>query len=178
MLTGFTSSYLPHKYLAETWAKLPSDADRTTRGLFFERLIAHTLLEVGIEPFFTQVSVALIDHIRYDVVLFERNHRPTLLTIKTSAGNRLAMAELESLALKRVYRRARCYLLVMSDEQEKIREKIQNGELSGIDDVYCVANPDFDDLLDILRTKEFVTPGVLRPTKGGRRMSNKKLMGF
>ena len=173
----FIDSY-PHKFMAAQWGKLSDGADRNTRGAYLEKLVTQTLLQEKIEPFFTQVTIALIDHIRYDVVLFERNYKPTLLTIKTSAGNRLAMAELEGLAMKRVYRKARCFLLIASDEQEKIRSKIDDGEIRGIDDVYCVTHPDFDNLIDILRTKEFITPGVLRPTKGGRRRSNKKLMEF
>ena len=117
------------------------------------------LYREGIVPFYTQAHVTFVPSIDFDVILYKEDqygHIPYCLSLKTSLRERWKQADLEGEALKKVHRRAKCYLLCLhEDETKRINQKIVSGEAVGIDEVvYCLTDR-FDSFIDELKSATY-----------------------
>ena len=112
-----------------------------------------------------QAKSSLVPNIDYDLICWHQNV-PVSLSIKTSLRERYKQADLESMALRQVYRNADCYLITLTDECLAMREKIIRGELFALKDCLRADNEDFHQLITTLKTKQFAVAQPIQPVEG------------
>ena len=68
--------------------------------------------------------------------------------MKTSLRERYKQADLESIALKYVHRKALSYLITLDEKEANgVKNKIVSGDVIGLDNVIVATNPEFDELI-------------------------------
>lgn len=72
---------------------------------------------------------------------------PIVLSIKTSLRERYKQADLEGLALKQVHRRAKSYLITLSEEGNSINQKIKKGDILGLDECFIADTNEFNQFI-------------------------------
>lgn len=137
----------PKEYVQKYWDAYNASGkiNNNLNGKLFELIIMTLLYREGIVPFYTQAHVTFVPSIDFDVILYKEDqygHIPYCLSLKTSLRERWKQADLEGEALKKVHRRAKCYLLCLNEQETKrINQKIVAGEAVGIDEVvYCLSD--------------------------------------
>lgn len=81
---------------------------------------------------------------------------PICWSVKTSLRERYKQADLESIALKYVHRKALSYLITLSEkEANSVKTKIKTGDVIGLDNVVVATKPEFDDLVAELKAFDF-----------------------
>ena len=112
-------------------------------------------------PIYLQAKVAFVPNADYDLVMYSNAENPYAFSLKTSLRERYKQADLEAIALKYVHRRAKCYLITMSkDEADSVKRKIQSGDVIGLDEVIVASEPEFDNLINTLKSEEFKEAGT------------------
>jgi hypothetical protein len=163
----------PNQFINDFWHEYEKHPARTNNlnGKIFEHAIASLLIRKGIFPFFLQVSLSFVPNCDFDIVLFPEDEGPICLSLKTSLRERYKQADLESMALKQVHRRAKSYLLTLNcHEAELVKRKIEDGQVAALDDVICCFTSEFNDLLDELGAKSFSSPGLVPILKSGQQV--------
>jgi hypothetical protein len=108
--------------------------DVGTNGKFFELCLATLFVREGIIPFYVQARIAFVPNIVYDLILYTQDSGPVCISAKTTLRERYKQADLEALALKHVHRRAKSYLINISESENlKLQQKIKNGDVMGLD---------------------------------------------
>ena len=135
-------------------------------GLIFEFLICETLYKEGLQPFYYQAKFERIPNVIFDIVLYNQKS-PIVLTIKTSLRERYKQVDLEGLALKQVYRKSKNYLITLSEQESKgIKDKIEQGGVTGIDDCFLAHKEEFGNLLEIIKKEKFIKAEKILPISG------------
>jgi len=138
----------PSAYMRESWhryVELHPHEDVGTNGKFFELCLATLLVREGIIPFYMQARVAFVPNISYDFILYTRDSGPVCISAKTTLRERYKQADLEAVALKYVHRRAKSFLINISEaENRKLQQKIQNGDVMGLDGSVFAFGSEFD----------------------------------
>ena len=76
--------------------------------------------------------------------------------MKTSSRERYKQADLEAIALKYVHRKAQSFLMTLEeDEYPRLKKKISNGDIIGLDKVVLCTSPDLDQLICDLKTRTY-----------------------
>jgi hypothetical protein len=133
-----------------------------TNGKIFEYILATLLVREGLVPYFLSAKIAFVPNVVYDITLFSGEIGPISLSAKTSLRERYKQADLESIALKYVHRKARAYLINnKKSESENVREKIKKGHVIGLDDIIFAQSSDFDKLIESLKKFKFCHPGAI-----------------
>lgn len=141
----------PSEYISKYWDLY----NRTTRnnksqnGNIFELIIKTLLYREKITPFYAQAKVNFVPNINFDIILYCKTDSgisyPINLSLKTSLRERYKQADLESMALKNVHRKAKCYLFTLNTkEAENLNKKIIAGDVFGIDRVFTCTSKEFD----------------------------------
>jgi hypothetical protein len=81
----------------------------------------------------------------FDVLLWTKEHGPIVLSCKTSLRERYKQADLEGLALIKLYARARSYLITLDSDKQHVatcRAKIADKEITGLAGIYDETNSD------------------------------------
>lgn len=151
----------PKEYVQKYWDAYISSGkiNNNLNGKLFELIIMTLLYREGIVPFYTQAHVTFVPSIDFDVILYKEDQYgniPYCLSLKTSLRERWKQADLEGEALKKVHRRAKCYLLCLHEgETKRINQKIVSGEAVGIDEVvYCLSDR-FNNFIYELKTATY-----------------------
>ena len=97
--------------------------------------------------------MSFVPNVIFDIVLYNQD-MPISLSLKTSLRERWKQADLEAVALKYIYRKARCYLLSNSASEILARNKEGNSYL-GLDKFIDINTAAFDELVDKLKTYKF-----------------------
>lgn len=128
-------------------------------GNVFEGLLAVLFYRVGIYALFRQAKMAFIPNVEFDFVAYSKEIGPLVLSAKTSLRERYKQADLEGIMMRQVHRRAKSYLLTLNAvEAKNINSKIKEGKVLGIDRVYVASEPEFDDLVEELKSFSLVEP--------------------
>lgn len=148
----------PRDYIRQCWDAFKtghSEATPSINGNVFELIIYSLLYREDIKPFYTQAKVTYVPNIYFDTILYNRS-QPVSLSLKTSLRERYKQADLEAVALKYVHRRSKCYLLTISSEEAiTTNEKIQTGDIIGLDAVIDCTTSQFDNLIADLKNTTF-----------------------
>ncbi len=147
------------KYCWERYNACPVEKNNSLNGSIFEIIIATLFTKEGITPIHLQANVAFVPNVNFDMVLYSSETGPIGISLKTSLRERYKQADLEAIALKYVHRKAENYLLTLErHETESVKQKILNGDVMGINDAILTTDVSFDDFVEKLKTKKFITP--------------------
>ncbi|MEA3349496.1 MAG: hypothetical protein U9Q82_02620 [Chloroflexota bacterium] len=149
----------PSGYIDYCWNKYDGHEEQSNNinGLVFEYILATLLIREDLLPFYLQAEVVFVPNVRYDLLLYTKKSGPIAISAKTSLRERYKQADLESIALKYVHRRAKCYLVTLNaNEGRSVQKKIENGDVIGLDNVAIATTGDIDDLIATLKGNEFI----------------------
>ena len=124
-------------------------------GKVFEYVLVTLCIRENILPVYLSAKVAFVPNVVYDIMFYTSERGPICWSVKTSLRERYKQADLESIALKYVHRKALSYLITLDEKEANgVKNKIVSGDVIGLDNVIVATNPEFDEL--ILELKEFV----------------------
>lgn len=147
----------PQEYVQKYWAALEKVNQPTYNGNVFEYIIYSLLYREGIKPFYTQAKVAFVPNVNYDALLYNQS-APVSLSLKTSLRERYKQADLEAVALRYIYRRAKSYLLTMDTREANVQKaKILSGDIMGLDEIIDCNTDDINRLIANLKGMQFTT---------------------
>lgn len=152
---------LPHQQINLLWDtyKANCESNNNINGKVFEALIALVMLENNISPIYAQAKVIFVPNVNFDLILYSKEYGPISISAKTSLRERYKQADLESVSLKYVHRKARCFLVTMDKvEASRLGAKLNNGDLLGIDKIVMGNEQSFDEMIGFLSTITLVKP--------------------
>ena len=158
----------PHTFVREAWQLYEERHPNSPSisGRIFEYIICETLAQQGIAPLYYQAEFAQVPNASFDVVLYDELS-PVVLSVKTSLRERYKQAALEGIALRQVYRRARCYLITMSEgEADSLQGKIVSDTVAGLDRCIVATRPEYAQLLECLAQRTFTIARPIQPLRG------------
>ena len=157
----------PSEYIKHFWDKYESQNDRNSNlnGKMFEYILASLCIREGILPIYLSAKVAFVPNVIYDLMFYTKERGPICWSVKTSLRERYKQADLESIALKYVHRKALSYLITLSKEAKGVKEKIKSGDVIGLDNVIIATTTEFDELVADLKTFEFDEPPTVKVIK-------------
>lgn len=164
--SDFTSfSHLkPSEYVNKYWDAYQKKGtySQNTNGKIFEYIIETLLYNEKLLPLYIQAKVAFVPNVDYDALLYCDEVGPIALSMKTTLRERYKQADLEAIALKYVHRKAKSYLLTMSNEEAiNVKGKIKSGDVIGLDDVVVCSTTEIDDLICSLKHYVFKEAGEI-----------------
>lgn len=155
----------PSEYVRKYWEAYEiyqtqkGHVNNNINGKVYEYILATLLVREGVYPIYIGAKVAFVPNVDYDILLYTKENGPICISAKTSLRERYKQADLESIALKYVHRKSRCYLVTNSESEAKIvKEKLKRGEVIGLDDVIYALGNDFDDMIYELTKFEYSEP--------------------
>ena len=99
----------------------------------------------------------------YDLMFYTAERGPICWSVKTSLRERYKQADLESIALKYVHRKALSYLITLEkNEAKSVKAKIKTGDVIGLDEVIVATEPEFDLLVAELKKYQFEEPPTVQ----------------
>lgn len=151
----------PSEYVKIYWdaySKVP-DMNSNLNGKIFEYILATLCVREGILPLYLSAKVAFVPNVIYDLMFYSAERGPICWSVKTSLRERYKQADLESIALKYVHRKALSYLITLEKNEAKgVKAKIKTGDVIGLDDVIVATEPEFDILVAELKAFKFEKP--------------------
>lgn len=162
---------MPSEYISIYWNAYLEKRDilldneqqkRGVNGKIFEIIIATLLIRERIYPIYMNAKVAFVPNINYDILLYSTDRGPICLSAKTSFRERYKQADLESIAMKYVHRRSKCYLITLSEEDASmVNAKQKIGDVIGLDSAVCATLKDFDEVIAEIKELNLVeTPKI------------------
>ncbi len=147
----------PKDYVKQYWDALVKAGQPNLHGSIFEFIIYSLLFRENIRPFYTQAKVAFVPNVNFDALLYNQSV-PVSLSLKTSLRERYKQADLEAVALRYIYRRAKSYLLTMDTREANVQKaKILSGDIMGLDEIIDCNTDDIDRLVANLKHMQFTT---------------------
>lgn len=170
------NTMIPSEYVKFCWKKYEtSGVSRTNslNGTIFELIIATLFVKEGLVPLHLQAQVAFVPNVNFDAILYTNETGPIGLSLKTSLRERYKQADLEAIALKYVHRKAENYLLTMdATEAGMVSNKIKNGDVLGLNQAILTTSDEFNNFIDELKKKKFVSPGSVEIIKASRTITS------
>lgn len=167
---------IPSEYVKFCWKKYEtSGVSRTNslNGTIFELIIATLFVKEGLVPLHLQVQVAFVPNVNFDAILYTNETGTIGLSLKTSLRERYKQADLEAIALEYVHRKAENYLLTMdATEAGMVSNKIKNGDVLGLNQAILTTSDEFNNFIDELKKKKFVSPGSVEIIKASRTITS------
>ena len=155
----------PSEYIKEFWEKykkLP-DTNSNLNGKVFEYVLATLCIRENILPVYLSAKVAFVPNVVYDIMFYTSERGPICWSVKTSLRERYKQADLESIALKYVHRKALSYLVTLEvNEAKSVKAKIKSGDVIGLDDVIVATSKEFNQLILELKQYEFSDPPTVK----------------
>jgi hypothetical protein len=154
----------PSDYVSQYWSAYQNYTDdeksNNANGKIFEYILSTLLIRENLVPYFVSAKIAFVPNVVYDITLFTPEMGPISLSAKTSLRERYKQADLESIALKYVHRRAKAFLITNDlPESNAVKMKIKSGDVIGLDDVIYAQSADFDNLIFELKKFTYCHPG-------------------
>jgi hypothetical protein len=168
----------PSEYVSELWNKYEkiSDKNANLNGRIFEYILASLCIREGILPFYMSAVVAFVPNVIYDLMFYTREYGPICWSVKTSLRERYKQADLESIALKYVHRKALSYLITLNEQEaNSVKKKIKTGDVIGLDNVVVATLPEFDELVAELKAFYFEEPPTVKVIESTQVVTEKKV---
>ena len=159
----------PSSFMIEMWARYHNSHfdNQALNGKIFETLISILLSRQNILPTHIQAKLAFVPNVEFDFVIYTQEYGPVILSAKTSLRERYKQADLEGMMLRQVYRRSKNYLITLNEkEAHSVSQKIQKGEILGLDDVIVATHNAFDHLFEELQQLTPFHPPKIEIIKG------------
>lgn len=151
----------PYQQIKTLWESYKQNCENNNNvnGKVFEVIIATVMLENNIGPIFSQAKVVFVPNVNFDLIVYSKEYGPISISAKTSLRERYKQADLESVSLKYVHRKAKCYLVTMDKpEATRLSSKLKNGDLLGIDNIVMGDDESFDEMINFLKNLELEKP--------------------
>ncbi|MEQ8421413.1 MAG: hypothetical protein RIB64_15495 [Arenibacter algicola] len=155
----------PSEYVSHLWNIYEAQPNRNSNlnGKLFEYILASLCIREGILPLYMSAKVAFVPNVIYDLMFYTAERGPICWSVKTSLRERYKQADLESIALKYVHRKALSYLITLNEvEAAGVKIKIKSGDVIGLDNVVIATKPEFDILVAELKTFQFEEPPTVK----------------
>ncbi len=153
------------EYVRIYWNKYQEIVDKNSNlnGKVFEYILATLCIRENILPLYLSAKVAFVPNVIYDLMFYTAERGPICWSVKTSLRERYKQADLESIALKYVHRKALSYLITLDKREAKgVKEKIKTGDVIGLDNVIVATEPEFDQLVADLKKFRFEVPPTVK----------------
>jgi len=153
----------PSQYVDDIWTQVQkSRMSSTMNGVAFELILACVLIKEDLHPFYMSAEVQFVPNARFDLMFYTHEIGPIVLSAKTSLRERYKQADLESLALRAVYRRSKTFLVTLDENEARgVQSKIHSGDVTSLDRCVVATKPEFDDLIDELHTYKMIQAPVV-----------------
>jgi len=128
-------------------------------GRWLEWATVVALLEHKLSPAYLHAEFSTVPHNFNDVMVWSQEHGPIIISCKTSLRERYKQADLEAVALRQHYPKAKFFLLTLDADKQhlaNIRKKIAGKELLALQAIYDEANA--DKLFAFLKTLTLTNP--------------------
>lgn len=168
----------PSQYIQKYWnAYLQYPIKNSNlNGKLFEYILATLCVREGILPIYMSAKVAFVPNVDYDIMFFTAERGPICWSVKTSLRERYKQADLESIALKYVHRKALSYLITLEENEAKsVKAKIKSGDVIGLDDVIVATSEEFDLLINELKEYEFSEPPTVKVIESNQIITKQKV---
>lgn len=169
----------PSEYISSFWTKYEAYPHRNSslNGKMFEYILASLCIREGIFPTYISAMVAFVPNVVYDIMFYTAERGPICWSVKTSLRERYKQADLESIALKYVHRKALSYLITLNEkEAQGVKEKIKTGDIIGLDSVIVATNSEFDELVKDLKTFKFEEPPTVKVIESIQVVTKEKII--
>ena len=156
---------LPSEYVKIYWEayKYQEELNSNLNGRIFEFILATLFVREGILPLYLSAKVAFVPNVIYDLMFYTNERGPICISAKTSLRERYKQADLESIALKYVHRKALCFLITLEEKEAKsVKTKIKSGDVIGLDNVIVATSNEFDELIKELKAYQFSDPPTVK----------------
>jgi hypothetical protein len=171
----------PSEYVSNLWNKYETntESNASTNGKIFEYILATLFIREGILPLYMSAKVAFVPNVIYDLMFYTAENGPVCLSVKTSLRERYKQADLESIALKYVHRKALSYLITLSKKEAlSLKSKIKSGDVIGLDDVIVATEPEFDHLVDRLKVFILEEPPTVKVIESNLVITEEKVDSY
>lgn len=168
----------PSEYIQKYWDafKNHSESNNNLNGKVFEYILATLCVREGILPIYMSAKVAFVPNVIYDIMFYSSERGPICWSVKTSLRERYKQADLESIALKYVHRKALSYLITLEEKEAKsVKAKIKTGDVIGLDDVIVATAEEFNQLILELKEFEFSEPPTVKVIESNQIITEEKL---
>ncbi|MBP8006374.1 MAG: hypothetical protein KAZ18_05700 [Acinetobacter sp.] len=163
---------LPSEQVSLLWKTYCQDyphRENNLNGKLFEAVLATIMLKNGISPIFVQAKVVFVPNVNFDFIVYSKEFGPIAISAKTSLRERYKQADLESVSLKYVHRKARCFLVTMDKEEAtRLERKRINGDLLGIDEIVLGDEDSFDEMVIFLSNLNLEEPAPVEIVKASK----------
>ncbi|WP_081409019.1 hypothetical protein [Acinetobacter gyllenbergii] len=157
---------LPSQQVSKLWnvyCQQYSQRENNLNGKLFEAILATIMLKNGVSPIFVQAKVVFVPNVNFDFIVYSKEFGPISISAKTSLRERYKQADLESVSLKYVHRKARCFLVTMDKEEAtRLERKRINGDLLGIDEIVLGNESSFDAMVEFLSQLNLEEPAPVQ----------------
>lgn len=160
----------PSDYVRAIWNKVQmSEMPQTMNGMAFELILACLLIKEDLHPFYMSAEVQFVPNAKFDLMFYSHEIGPIVLSAKTSLRERYKQADLESLALRAVYRRSKTYLITLNEaEATGVQRKIEEGAVTSLDACVVATSASFDKLIENLHSYRMIEAPTLPIVDKGR----------
>ena len=168
----------PSEYVKIYWNKYLQIKDKNTNlnGKVFEYILATLCIRENILPLYLSAKVAFVPNVIYDLMFYTAERGPICWSVKTSLRERYKQADLESIALKYVHRKALSYLITLEEREAKgVKEKIKTGDVIGLDNVIVATTSEFDELVAELKAFKFEEPPTVKVIESNQVVTSEKV---
>ena len=120
--------------------------------------------------------LAFVPNVIFDLMFYTRERGPICWSVKTSLRERYKQADLESIALKYVHRKAFSYLITLdTNEALSVKNKIKTGDVIGLDNVIVATSSEFDKLVSDLKKFDFEDPPTVKVIESNQIVTEEKV---
>lgn len=168
----------PNEYVQKYWDAyaLHPERNNNLNGKIFEYILATVCIREGILPIYMSAKVAFVPNVIYDLMFYTSERGPICWSVKTSLRERYKQADLESIALKYVHRKALSYLITLEENEAKsVKAKIKSGDVIGLDNVIVATSEEFNQLIIELKEYEFSEPPIVKVIESNQIITKEKL---
>jgi len=171
----------PSDFIKHCWNKYEEypDKNNNLNGIMFEYILASLCIREGLLPLYMSAKVAFVPNVIYDLMFYSKERGPICLSAKTSLRERYKQADLESIALKYVHRKALSYLITLNAKEAKsVKSKIKSGDVIGLDDVIVATDEEFNVLINNLKKLGFEEPPTVKVIESNQIITIEKVSKF
>jgi hypothetical protein len=168
----------PSEYVRTYWSQYQKHTERNNNlnGKVFEYILSTLCIRESILPLYLSAKVAFVPNVIYDLMFYTAEIGPICFSAKTSLRERYKQADLESIALKYVHRKALSYLITLDENEAlSVKDKIKSGDVIGLDDVIIATGDEFDKLITSLKKYELAEPPTVKVIQSNQIITNKKV---
>ena len=139
---------------------------KSVSGKIFELIIAETLKQHGITPFYMEAMMWGVPNSKFDFLCFDEK-TPVIISAKISLAERWRQSAFEGYFLKQVYRQAKAYVITNKENSAMIRNRdIEGNKIAGVDYFYYIQSNDMNDLINKLKLLKFKKAEPVNPVRG------------